>query len=115
MTQTSLEVRHVQIAGRDIAVTRVTETQALLVSREGVLLRKEGIDKDRKIRGMTRVLDAVESLIPDEDDREFITDMMLTGQLNLEDLLPVISAFKDEAAVPAKPAVRRGRPRKNPV
>jgi len=114
MTQTTLDTRTVQIAGRDIAVTRIGETQAVLIARESVILQKEGVTFDRLTAGINRVLTTVESLIVSDSDREWVTDQMFAGGIELNDLLVVIRAFRDDTSstTPAKPAVRRGRPPK---
>jgi hypothetical protein len=114
MTQTAQEVRTVTIAGRDIAVTKIGETQAVLIGREGILLQKPGLTFDRLSAGMNRILGSLESLIVKDEDREWITDQMFAGTVELSDLLEIVKAFKDDGdAAPVKPVVRRGRPPKN--
>jgi hypothetical protein len=58
---------------------------------------------------MRRVLDALESQVVHEMDREYLIDLVALGDLELRDLMGFVKAFTDEETEPEKPKVRRGR------
>jgi hypothetical protein len=49
-----------------------------------------------------------------QEDRDYITDLNVKGELELSDLTSVLNVLKADKA-DEKPVVRRGRPRKTAV
>lgn len=109
-TDLSTETRSVPIGGRDITVQMLTDAQLLLLGRETKELQSGPGDATRKVKAVTRIYNILETAIVDDDDREYITDLVVERQVQMKDLMAFINAFKDEAE--KKPKVRRGRPPK---
>jgi hypothetical protein len=104
---TGKETRLVDVKGRTIVVRLITDAQFALMAQLSRLLQRDGVDNKRKVAGAGRMFDILESMVVQEEDRDYVTDLIATGDLVLTDLTGFISAFKDEEA---KPKVRRGRP-----
>lgn len=106
---TGRETRVVDVKGRAIVVKRLNEAQLLFLNREAILLQRGGLPEDRVRAGMRRVLDALESQVVQDMDREYLLDLVALGDLELKDLMGFIRSFTDEDGEPEKPKVRRGR------
>lgn len=109
------ETRTVTIADRDIEVIELTETQFALMGREMSrlerVMRKENVNSEDirpTLDGMGRVLDIIETRVISQEDRDFLVDLMAKGDLNVQDILPILTAFADDA-IPRKAAVSRAR------
>ena len=101
------DTRIVSVKGRNIVVRQLTDAQLMLMSREARLAAKEDTDPSRRLTGAGRILDILESTVVQEEDREYLLDLTVAGDLELKDLMGFITAFQDEEE--AKPRVRRGR------
>lgn len=123
MTQPT-EIRTSIVHGREIRVRQLGEVQFALMMREVKVLQRffETVDKveftaelrDRMISATARIFDLLESVVVEQDDRDFLMDQVTANNLTLKDLIGVVAIF--ESAPVQKPvAVRRGpgRPRKN--
>lgn len=108
------ETRLIEIKGRQVVVRKLQDVQILFLTREAQILTRPGVPKERLLLGATRLMDILESAIVQDSDREYVTDLAIRGDLELSDLFEVLAAFRDQKAE-AKPAVRRGRPRKATV
>lgn len=103
----------VSVAGRQIVIRQATDAQGPLLIRELNLLRNERTDTNRKIIAMARIYDILESLIVQDEDREFLMDLNVKGELGLATMMGFLSAFVDDEEAPKTgPVVRRGRPPK---
>lgn len=108
------ETRIVPIKGRQVVVRQLRDAQMLLLMREAQLVQREDVENSRKLVAIGRLMDVLESAIVQQEDRDYLTNLNVAGDLELGDLFGVIKAFAEEKE-PAKPVVRRGRPRKTPV
>lgn len=100
------DTRIVDVRGRNIVVRQLTDAQLLLLGREARLSAKEDTDPNRRLAGVARIFDILESQIIQDEDREYLMDLTVSGQLELKDMMGFISVFGEPGA---KPRVRRGR------
>jgi hypothetical protein len=100
------ETKLVDVKGRNIVVRQLTDAQLLLLGREARLASKENTDPNRKLSGIARVFDILESAVVQEEDREYLMDLTVQGDLELKDLMDFITVFGSDEE---KPKVRRGR------
>lgn len=107
MTDFGVETRLVPVGTRQIVVRQLRDAQYILLAREGKIIGSENEDAARKLKAASRILDILESAVVQEEDREYLTEMNIKGELTLSTLLGFINVFTDEE----KPAVRRGRAR----
>lgn len=105
------DTRLVEVKGRQIVVRQLGEMQLILMAREARLVKKEDLETGRRMDAVGRIFDILESVVVQQEDRDYLMDLTVQNQLEVSDLTGFISAFTDEA--PAKPQVRRGRPRKS--
>lgn len=96
------------VAGRDIGMKKLNETQIMLIMREGAVLRSDKVDTDRRMKGMATILDIIESTVEDADDLEFLMRMASVGKVDFAELLRLVAPEAEEAP---KTPVRRA-PRK---
>lgn len=114
------ETKPITIKGREIMVMMMTDTQIMLLNREVRRLEKmvgpEGQVSKENVRTVfehtARLLDMLENRVVETDDREYLFNLMMAGELEIDEIMPIMSVFTDEEtpAVPAKPKVTRGRP-----
>ena len=104
----------VTIKGRPITVKRPTDAQAVIMHRYGkvgqaALTRLElaeatpdiddAVMDPLRLQGMDSVsemLDMIERLVTDLDDRAFLVEQMKDGNLELADLAPITEAFMEK-------------------
>lgn len=79
---------------------------------EAALFRSDTIPRERKMKGLDRLYRVMISLVVNQDDKDFVEDLMADGELDMRELVTVINDLynKGEAPVPVK--ARRGRPAK---
>ncbi len=107
-----VDTRLVDVKGRQIVVRQLGEMQVILLAREARLVRKADLDNGRRMDAIGRIFDILESVVVQQEDRDYLMDLTVQNKLEVGDLTSFISAFsKDDA--PVKPQVRRGRPRKS--
>ena len=102
------DTRLVDIKGRNIVIRQLVDAQMVLMAREAKLLQKDGIDNERKMSAIARMFDMLESAVVQQEDRDYLLDLVVAGQLELNDLMSFLTVFTEEEA--EKPKVRRGRP-----
>lgn len=100
------ETRLVDIGGRNIVVRELVDAQLMLLGREARLAMNQATDNERRLVAVSRIFDMLESVIVQDEDREYILDLTVKGKMTLGAMLGFISAFQDEEE---KPRVRRGR------
>lgn len=66
---------------------------------------RDDTEPQRRLAAIGRVFDLLESSVVQEEDREYLLDLTVAGNLELKDLLSFVTAFGDDE----KPKVRRGR------
>lgn len=101
------ETRLVTLKERTLVIKRLTDAQYALLARESQILQRDGIDNARKVKGAARMFDVLESMVVQEDDRDFLTDQIAAGDVTLGDLMDFVTTFTEAEE---KPKVRRGRP-----
>jgi hypothetical protein len=102
------ETRPVTVRGRDIQVRQLTDAQLLLLSRDGRLAQREDADRGLRMAAVGRLFDVLESLVQSPEDKQFLLDLVVQGELELSDLTPFLTAFREEIEAKA-PKVRSGR------
>lgn len=102
------ETRIVSVRDHNIVVRQLVDAQMMLLAREAKTLRRDDIDASRKMDSIDRVFRILESAVVQEEDRGFLDELIVSGDLDLKELLSFISVFNAEED--AKPKVRRGRP-----
>lgn len=107
----------VSLGGRDITLRQFNETQFMQLQHETLVLKRSedgNMPFERVQKSLDRVFRAIRSAIPDEEQRDYIDDLMAEGELDLRELVRAVFVFNREAAVEdEKPVqVRRGRPRR---
>jgi hypothetical protein len=105
---TARETRIVDVRGRAIVVRKLVDAQYMFLNREAHLLQQDGVAPARKIDGIRRIFNTLESQVVEGSDRDYLMDLVSTGDLELKELMGFISEF-NEPAEDAKPKVRRGR------
>jgi hypothetical protein len=100
------ETRLVPVKDRNIVVRQLNDAQLLLLGREARLAAKEDTDQNRRLASVGRIFDLLESAVVQEEDREYLMDLTVKGDLELKDMLGFITAFGEGEQ---KPRVRRGR------
>lgn len=99
--------RDVDIRGRMITVKELTDAQMLLMAREARLAQQPDTESDRRLTSIARIFDILESVVINDEDREYLMDITVKGQLTLGDMLTFASPEAETEA--EKPKVRRGR------
>lgn len=103
------DTRTVPLGGRQVVVKKLGDLQLVHLMRFAKILSSDNVAVDDKLALVPKMLDIIHSLVESPEDLEALEAMEMAGQLSISDYLEVVSAFQD---APAKPAVRRGRPRK---
>lgn len=99
------ETRLVPVAGRNIVVRQLTETQMLHLMRHAKILSATDIDTEVKLGSMDRMLNILNSVCVQETDKEWLVEAQESGDVGLKEMLGWVNAFQAEE----KPTVRRGR------
>jgi hypothetical protein len=100
------ETRIVDVKGRNIVVRQLTDAQLLLLGREARLAAKNETEGERRLAAVGRIFDILESVVIQEEDRDYLMDLTVKGDLELKDLMDFVTAFGEPDQ---KPKVRRGR------
>lgn len=103
------ETRLVPVKGRNVVVRKLNDAQLLLLAREARLAQREDTEKQRRLVAVGRLFDLLESAVVQEEDRDYLMDLTVAGDLELTDMMGFITAFTDDNE-DEKPKVRRGRP-----
>jgi len=93
----------VPVAGRNIVVKQLTETQMLHLMRHAKILSAD-VANELKLDSMDRMLFILNSVCVQEDDRNWLVIAQESGDVDLKDMIGWVNAFKSEE----KPTVRRG-------
>lgn len=110
----AVETRPATVHGRVIQVRKLGDAQGPLLARELLMVRKATADPFRRVQATARVFDILESVVVSEEDRDFLMDLNLVGDLRMTDMMNCLAVWSDEEQPKSKgPAVvRRGRPRR---
>lgn len=90
--------------------------QVALLGREYNLIdrankNKELISKEplKHIQAIGRILEVIEGLVKEDEDKEFLVEGMRNGTVELDDLLPLLKAAIADQDKASGPVARRGR------
>lgn len=110
------------LAGREVEFRRAHIGQVMMLQRTAIRsinsAEQEGADTTVRVeavsKGIVRILDFIDKLIVNDEDREFIEDKMLEGEITWEQLAAVLSGgdrstapADDEAPRPKKAAAKK--------
>lgn len=111
MTNGESSYKTVNLVGREIQVAMPTEGQFALLTLQTRALRRKEVDLPQAFAAMGGIMAVIEKIIH-PDDREYVADQLLEGEIGTEDLLGLLHVFGEEEA-DAKPvrAVRRATKR----
>lgn len=101
------DTRLVDVKGRNIVVRQLNDAQLLLLAREARLAQREDTEDQRRLTAVGRIFDLLESAVVQEEDRDYLMDLTVAGNLTLGDLTGFVTVFAEDDD--AKPKVRRGR------
>jgi hypothetical protein len=104
------DTRLVPVKDRNVVVRQLNDAQLLLLAREARLAQREDTENQRRLTAVGRIFDLLESAVVQGEDREYLMDLTVAGDLSLGDLTGFVTAFSEEQE--EKPRVRRGRPPK---
>lgn len=99
------ETRLVDVKGRNVVVRQLLDAQLLLLAREARLAQRDDTDSQRRLVAVGRIFDLLESAVVQQEDRDYLMDLTVAGELNMVDLTGFVTVFTEEE----KPKVRRGR------
>lgn len=105
------EVLPATVKGREIPIRQLNETQMMLFVREANILGSTRHDQRRKLGAIGAMMDILESVVVDADDKEWLLSLAGNGELELKDLME-IAVPKVTAETPAKPVRRATRTRR---
>jgi hypothetical protein len=88
-------------------VRQLRDAQYVLLGREAKVVGDVNADGERKMKAISRIMDLLESAVVQEEDREYLIDLNIKGELTLAMLLTFVTIFGTDE----KPVVRRGRTR----
>lgn len=100
------ETRIIEVKGRQIVVRQLTDAQYLLMAREAKRASRNDLDGVVRLTSAARIMDIMETAVVQEEDREYLMDLTVAGDLEISDLMPVITVFGSDKP---KARVRRGR------
>lgn len=96
------------IGGREVLCRFLTEAQFMQMAYEAQVLGSDKIPDTRKIKTLTRMFRIMRSIIVDDDDKDYIEDLMADGTINMSDLLAVIKELNEAGTTKSTAKVRRG-------
>lgn len=102
------DIETIPIKGRDVPIKKLNETQMMLLVREAQIVRRTSQDSDRRLRGIARMIDIVESALLEPEDQEWLMDLAGRGRIDFAEILAIVAPFEEQAEAPVK-TVRRGR------
>ena len=105
------ETQIVLVRDRNIVIRQLIDTQRMLIARWAVMLQRDDITGEQKLNLLNKMFDTLESVIVQQEDRDFLEELMAAGELDLRELIGFMTAFDKNIAGEgqAKPKVRRGR------
>jgi len=105
------ETRIVLVHGRNIVIRKLVDAQMMLLARESKILQRDDVEGSRKLESVDRMFRILQTAIVQPEDREYLEDMIVEGEVDLSELISFVTVFtKTEDGEDIKPKVRRGRP-----
>lgn len=102
------ETRLVPIGDRQVVVKAPTDAQIMLLGQQSQIIMNERVSGLDRMKAIGVVMTLMTKLIVQEDDRAYIQEQIINGDLDMEGMTEIIAAFK---STDKKPAVRRARAR----
>ena len=108
-------IHDADIRGRIVKIKEPTETQAILFGRASkraqIAAKQEKLDE--ALLSMVEALDIIDYMIVEDDDRDYITELMKQGKIEAHELLDAIGDSIPKSAPKTGPAPRvtRGKSR----
>lgn len=96
-----------KVAGREISVNPLNETQIMLIMREGAILRSTKIETARRMQGISNILDIIESAIADAEDLEFLMKQVSIGKVEFPELMKLVAPETEAPVAPVRRAARK--------
>lgn len=111
-------VHTLTLLGREMSFRRASQGQILLIQRIAQRSRRDA-DKDETALGaaytalMVRILDVIDTLFVDPQDRDDVEQAVLQRELDVEDLMPILSGKRPDAPADDEdpPAIKRKTPK----
>jgi hypothetical protein len=107
VTDTGRETRLIPIGDRMLVVRQLTDTQMVHLLRHSKILQADGVDRATKMDSVERIFRILHTVVVQQEDKDYLDEQEESGQVELKDLMPFVTAFSAE---PEKPKARRGRP-----
>lgn len=104
MTDPGKKTEIIEVLGRSIVVRELTEGQMMVLSRYADQASSDRTDPRTKVGAVSKMLSVLEQAVVQEEDREFLEEQMILGNLDLGAMTRVVSVFQE-----AKPTNRAGR------
>ena len=104
----------VPVCGRNIVVKKLTDIQMSLLLRGSRILSSPNVENEQKMEMMEQMFQILDNIVVQADDKKWVLECQIKGDLELKDMTDWVTVFKDEDEENAKtkqPAVRRGRTR----
>lgn len=99
------ETQIVDILGRSIVVRQLTDGQMMVLSRYADLAASERTEVRAKVTAVGKMLTVLEQAVVQDEDRDFLEEQMVLGNLDLGEMTKVVTAFQEK---PVNRAARRG-------
>jgi hypothetical protein len=103
------ETQIVLVRDRNVVIRQLIDTQRMLIARWAVMLQRDDVTGAQKLDLLNKMFNTLESVVVQQEDRDYLEELMAEGELDLRELISFITAFDKKADEPAKPKVRRGR------
>lgn len=103
------ETRLIEVKGRQIVVRQLNEAQIMLMAREARTVGKADVSGAQKMVSAGRIMDILESAVVQQEDKDYLMELTIVGDLEMADLTQVVTVFGEEQV---KPRVRRGAARR---
>lgn len=100
------DTRVIDVKGRPVVVRNLTDVQMALLMRYSRILQSDSVQIPQKLEAADKMFVILDSLVTPAD-REYVTGLQESGDLELKDLVAWIKMFQEEQ--PQKAQVRRGR------
>ena len=103
----------VPVCGRNIVIKKLTDIQMSLLLRGSRILSSSNVEDKEKMEMMEMMFQILDSIVVQDDDKKWVLDQQVKGNLELKDMTEWVTVFKEEEddSATKKPAVRRGRTR----
>lgn len=104
----------VKIGDREILCRGLSESQYMQMVHEAKMLQRDSVTSDRKLSGLARFYRTMLKLIVDENDQEYVQDLIADEEISAQELIKVLRNLYDKPASAEAPAqkARRGQPAK---